>query len=358
MKAISKNKEMIVICVCIILIVIVSIFSFLSIKQLQGNARVVNYDGIVRGATQKLMKEEIMNAYNHDKGVDFTDDALIARLDGITTELETGEGENNLIVLNDKKHKDFIKEVRASWALLKEEIYNVRDGSDPNKLFEMSQDYFVLVNDTVFAAEAYSESQVQQTTRILIIVDSIFVLLIFAFLLFMVRSRRMEKRADILGRIAYVDALTKMGNRASCERKIEGLKAGTSEIELAVIMFDMNNLKLVNDYIGHQDGDKLIVTFATILDKSAKDYGFTGRYGGDEFLAIFENVSENKINEFLGKVKEEAEAYNTLKTNEIEKLSFAVGYTIGKLTETSIDDLIYEADRNMYANKREMKKNA
>jgi diguanylate cyclase (GGDEF)-like protein len=358
MKALMKNKEFIILGICIILIVLVSIFSATSIKQLQGNARVVNYDGIVRGATQKLMKEEIMNAYNVEKGVDFTDDALVSRLDGIISELQTGKGENNLIVLDDAKHKKLVKEVSQSWALLKEEIYNVRNGADPDKLFEMSQDYFVLVNDTVFAAEEYSESQVKSTTTILLIVDAIFILVILAFLLFLIRSRRMEARAAMLGKIAYVDVLTKMENRASCERKIEAIKAEPSDVDLAVLMFDMNNLKLVNDYIGHQDGDKIIVTFGKILDNTAKDYGFVGRYGGDEFIAIFEGADENRILDFLGKVKNEAEAYNSLKTNEIEKLSFAVGYTIGKMTETSIDDLIYEADRNMYANKREMKKNA
>ncbi|MDR0885555.1 MAG: GGDEF domain-containing protein [Clostridiales Family XIII bacterium] len=362
MKKIKEKKEYIIIIISIILFIGVSVLSFTSIKQLQGNARVVNFDGIVRGATQKLMKEEIMDAYNKDGDTDYTDDKLIARLDSIINELKTGKPipgaeDNKLIVLQDSAHKALIEEVSLSWASLKDELYNVRGGADPHSLFEMSQDYFVLVNDTVFAAEAFSEKQVTRTTSMIIIVNVVIILFILFAIFMIYRGQVSQRKADALGLIAYVDVLTKMNNRASCERKIDSLKDAPSSKDLAVLMFDMNNLKLTNDFLGHQGGDILITKFAHILMESAAKFGFIGRYGGDEFLAIFEDSNLNDVKGFLDLVRTGTRAYNSVKVNDIEKISFSVGHIIANQKDTSIDEMIYEADRQMYANKRKMKTN-
>ncbi|MDR0850939.1 MAG: GGDEF domain-containing protein [Clostridiales Family XIII bacterium] len=361
MKKIQKRKEYVIIFVCIALFLGVSLLSFTSIKQLQGNARVVNYDGIVRGATQKLMKEELMNAYNKDGGVNYSDDALIARLDSIINELKYGDplpgaDDNDLIVLNDEKHRNYIDQIIVKWNELKAEIYNVRDGADPHKLFDLSQEYFVLVNDTVFAAEAFSERQVNRTTTLLIGINLVIILFILIAVFLFLRSAASTRRAEALGLIAYVDPLTKMENRASCERKINGLKASPPPENIAVIMFDMNNLKLTNDFLGHQGGDRLIAKFAEALQSAAEKVGFVGRYGGDEFLAIFENADEKMVQSYLNAVQKQSGSYNSLQVNDIEKISYAAGYVIANLQDTGIDDMIYEADREMYANKRTMKK--
>jgi diguanylate cyclase (GGDEF)-like protein len=350
------KKEYLLIIVCIALFLAVSVLSFSSIQQLQGNARVVNYGGIVRGGTQKLIKEELMNSYNLTSGVDYTDDKLIERLDGIVNELITGEGPNDLIVLNDEVYLDDMNQVKELWGGLKEEIYAVRGGKDPKTLFDLSQDYFDLVNQTVFDAEDFSERQVTRITNLLIVVNSVFVILIIVSLVLVIRSFAVRRRVDTLGKIAYVDPLTGMENRASCEREIMRIKESEESKRLAVLMFDMNNLKLANDFLGHQGGDVIIAKFAEIIRVVAKDYGFIGRYGGDEFLGIFENVATSKVEEYLERINEKVAEYNSLQVNDIEKIAFAVGYELASTEDTGIDDMIFAADKAMYVNKRKMKK--
>jgi diguanylate cyclase (GGDEF)-like protein len=348
-----------VIAVSIILFLTVSILSFVSIKQLQGNARVVNYDGIVRGATQKLMKMELQSAYSG--GVDVgARDALRERLDAILHALDTGEGlteeTQNIIALQDETHSGMIKALLEKWAALKDEIQRVRGGANPETLYTMSEEYFKLANDTVFAAEDFSESQVDNTTTILLGVNAVFILFILVAVIFIVRSMAVRRRADMLGKIAYIDPLTQLENRASCERLIARYKASPPQGSVAVLMFDMNNLKLANDFLGHQGGDQIIFNFAKIIGNEAKDFGFVGRYGGDEFLAVLERADESRAEEYLQRVNSQIAAYNSLRVNDIEKISFAAGIASGTLADNEIDDLIYAADRNMYANKREMKK--
>ena len=130
--------------------------SLLSIHNLQGNARVINYTGVVRGATQRLVKEEL-------KG--HADDALIEHLDGILDELATGQGINRLIRLDDQAYQDLLASMESQWQMLKEEIMLVRQGADPENLFELSESYFQLADATVTAAELYTEKQVNQASQ-------------------------------------------------------------------------------------------------------------------------------------------------------------------------------------------------
>lgn len=348
MKKLAQKKEYIIIGIVIVLFIFVSLLSLSSINQLRGNARVVNYVGIVRGATQKLVKEEMY---------DFQDDKLIARLDTIINELITGEGPNGLTVLEDETYLGNMHQVKNHWSDLKDEIMTVRNGADKAALFDSSQEYFDLVDRTVSSAEAFSETQVQNSTNSLIIINLLFVGIILVGVVSIVRSISIRKRADMLGKIAYIDPLTQMPNRASCEREIDKYQSGKYEQELAVFMFDMNNLKLVNDMMGHQGGDRIIADFARILKTTGEEFGFVGRYGGDEFIAIIPDGTPQKAESYITRINEKVVAYNLLHINNIEKISFAADYVIGNLKSNTFEELINEADRKMYVRKRQMKEN-
>lgn len=162
MKKLWKQKEKVAFGVIIIFIAVVSVVSILSINLLQGNARVVNYAGIIRGGTQKLIKEEIMGWHYQQEDALFAensewypDDALLEKLDVIVNELLTGDGPNGLIVLRDQVYLDGMRSVAESWEGLKSDIYEVREGANPSDLFVSSQEYFGLVNDAVFLRKSF-----------------------------------------------------------------------------------------------------------------------------------------------------------------------------------------------------------
>lgn len=144
---------------------VLGFFSLMSVERLQGNARVINYAGVVRGATQKLVKKELQGK---------PDDALIARLDGIIGELLTGEGEIGLIRLNDDKFQELMGQMQVSWSQIKNEIEKVRRGEDSTALFELSEAYFDLADRTVAEAELYTERNAALAEKCYIIVIGIF----------------------------------------------------------------------------------------------------------------------------------------------------------------------------------------
>lgn len=129
---------------------VVSLIAFFTIKDLRGNARIVNYTGIVRGATQQLVKQELHGIQN---------DRLSRDLDEILRALREGSDAMRLSVLSGKEYQALLAEADSDWSALKEEIARVRSGGDGAALFEKSEAYFALANRAVYAAEAYSEEQ-------------------------------------------------------------------------------------------------------------------------------------------------------------------------------------------------------
>ena len=140
--------------------------------------------------------------------------------------------------------------------------------------------------------------------------------------------------------MAGIDSLTKLLNRQSLYQEIE-----LNENAIHVVMsIDMNELKYYNDTFGHAKGDEALATISKILRDNC---GTTRLYrvGGDEFVALYRNVSEDEINKFIEAMREELS-----KT----EYSCAFGYSMKKDT---IDEMMRIADMNMYEDKEKMKPN-
>lgn len=205
----------------------VSIFlSVLSIHDLQGNARVINYAGVVRGATQRLVKQELSGNPN---------DGLIEKLDGILEELATGEGENGLHRMEDKTFQDLVAQMQSKWGQVKEGILQVRAGGDRARLYEESEAFFDLADSTVFAAEAYSERQVKNAERTLLLLGAVFLLLCAGLAWTQARRRRALREAE-------------EKNRAESEklaRMTEDLRAPMDEISELMYVADLQTHDLL-----------------------------------------------------------------------------------------------------------------
>lgn len=108
-KIISMNKM-----VCFIAILLSSAMIFIGVlfmnsnADLQGNARVINYTGIIRGGTQRLIKQELM----YD-----SDDALITDLDDILSGLIHGDKDKNIIPIKQDEYQSILKEMEIDWRI-------------------------------------------------------------------------------------------------------------------------------------------------------------------------------------------------------------------------------------------------
>ena len=312
-------------------------------EDLQGTARVINYAGIVRGATQREVKLEIAGHQN---------DALSERLDRILTELKSGEGSNQLVSLQDKEYQHHLDVQIAYWEELKKEIEKVRRyGYEHTEIIEMSEAYFELADQTVSAAEHYSE-KIAQHIRTLEIISAVDMLLL---LLMMVRSTmvsvRISRMNKQLEKKAYLDLHTGLPNKGSCEKFFGD--AQLLQNPTAVIVYDLNDLKLVNDTQGHVSGDQYILNFARLLRASIPISDFVGRYGGDEFMAVIYDASDEKLQALQIRLAETVEQWNASHRGDGRvALSYASGWAFsGDCKQCTFVDLFNLADKNMYKNK-------
>ena len=323
----------------LMLILIVVVFlMMLQISYLQGTARVINYAGIVRGATQREVKLEIAGHQN---------DALSERLDSILTELKSGEGSNQLVSLQDKEYQHHLDVQIAYWEELKKEIEKVRRyGYEHTEIIEMSEAYFELADQTVSAAEHYSE-KIAQHIRTLEIISAVDMLLL---LLMMVRSTmvsvRISRMNKQLEKKAYLDLHTGLPNKGSCEKFFGD--AQLLQNPTAVIVYDLNDLKLVNDTQGHVSGDQYILNFARLLRASIPRSDFVGRYGGDEFILLMPHVPKETFVQRLDMIRQAVYATKVEGYPQIQ-LSVSVGGAYGV---TTVEEAIAAADKEMYKAKK------
>lgn len=162
----------------------------------------------------------------------------------------------------------------------------------------------------------------------------------------------MEQSAEakVYKKLALADEMTFLGNRRAF---LEKYHKGNPKIELVYIVMDVNNLKAVNDKLGHQKGDELIIAAAQHIKRVFGKEGYCYRIGGDEFIVILEGEKCQTVEEKIEKMLQEIKAGNQEREYALE---IAVGYARRKSPLESTEDIFRRADRNMYKNKQKMKK--
>ena len=316
-----------------------------SINNVQGNSRVINYAGIVRGSTQRLVKLEISGNPN---------DEIIDYLDSILLNLQTGSGTYNLNRLDDDAYQQKLYKLMTAFEKLKQEIYDYRENSgERSLLLSLSEEYYRLANDTVGAAENYSqgeESNLLLLETALIIILILVLSLIGTQVLLVVLTNRKNKE---LSELAYIDAATSLPNRYRCDNVIFDNKHMDGKM-YACVMFDLNNLKQTNDKYGHKAGDELIFNFAGILLSISSKNVFVGRYGGDEFIAILSDTSQDEVDALLQNIDVKIDYHNNNKSDI--PISCAYGYELTVAGDGfSLQTLLIKADEKMYNCKTKMK---
>ena len=148
------------------------------------------------------------------------------------------------------------------------------------------------------------------------------------------------------------DPLTYIRNRFAYECDINKFKNNDN---IAIVMFDLNNLKSINDNNGHYNGDKAISASARIIKESFREVGVPYRIGGDEFCVICRDTSKKNIDESLSKLTIGIDDFN--KSNKI-KIGLAFGYSFFEKNFEDINDVIENADIEMYKHKVKLKQEA
>lgn len=316
------------------------IIMMVEIRKIQGTAKVVNYAGLVRGATQREVKLEIAGNANDD---------LMAYLDDILDGLKYGDGVYDLARLPDSTYQNGLDRQIEYWTKLKSEIISAREKGYKNMdVLDMSETYFKMADKTVSAAENYSErvAGIIRIVEILSVADIIMIVMLI--IQQTIAGIRIKNSNKILEKKAYIDLQTGLPNKSKCEEMLHDYEYISEPV--GFVMFDLNNLKRTNDTYGHAVGDQLITNFARLLRNAIPSKDFVGRYGGDEFIAIITQTTKEEILLIMEEVHSTVKHFNE-NIHKVE-VSYAYGYAFSEdYSECTMKTLFNKADKHMYENK-------
>lgn len=165
------------------------------------------------------------------------------------------------------------------------------------------------------------------------------------YLVYLREASGRQKEIGTLSQVAYVDKMTGLPNRARCDDKFHELDTGN--LDFCIVSLDLNGLKFVNDNYGHDAGDRLLRSFASVMTASFGGVGLCCRMGGDEFLVVIDNITEkavrDRINHMLTLLKKLDEQDSTVKH------SAAYGFAYKhELPDGDAHDVYMLADQRMY----------
>jgi diguanylate cyclase (GGDEF)-like protein len=152
--------------------------------------------------------------------------------------------------------------------------------------------------------------------------------------------------------LATHDKMTGLYNRGFFEVEIERLKNGR-DFPMAIIYADLDNLKVVNDEFGHEEGDKYIIAASKVLKLSLRKYDILSRVGGDEFLALLPKTNEDSVRKVVNRINKRLEGLN--KARKKVKVSISVGFSVAE-KGSDLKKAIKKADKEMYKVKKTRKK--
>ena len=275
--------------------ILISLFfaALVLVGKIQGTARVVNYAGLVRGKTQRIVKLEISGT---------PEDALLGDMASYIEGLRFGSSELDLVRLDDADFQAKMTALSSEFDDLRNELILVRQrGYAETAIIAKSEHFFQTCDEATHLAEVYSQKRATALDFLekVVLADIVGLLLLFGYQIF--KALRYAAMNRILQRKVYLDEATSLHNKNKCEELLDAPDPPDGNTALCV--FDLNNLRTINNNLGHDKGDEYIRSFAEQLRLAVPSQHFVGRDGGDEFIAILYGVDWDGAQDVLRSIR-------------------------------------------------------
>jgi diguanylate cyclase (GGDEF)-like protein/PAS domain S-box-containing protein len=155
-----------------------------------------------------------------------------------------------------------------------------------------------------------------------------------------------KKEEEELKRISFTDVLTNLYNRTYFEEKAKEFLA-EEYLPVGVIMGDANGLKLVNDTLGHSQGDELLKLIAQVFKDVCRDDELIFRTGGDEYVMLIPNTTDYECEHIIKNIIKQCKNYK----HDLIDISISLGSAITDNLNKTIYDALREAEDKVYRQK-------
>lgn len=172
--------------------------------------------------------------------------------------------------------------------------------------------------------------------------------------LLQLQIERVEMLQEQLQELAVRDPLTELYNRRYLQEALalELTHPERSNLSTAILMMDSDHLKIINDKYGHKAGDDFLVYISKEIQKSIRTGDIACRYGGDEFVVVLSNVTEDIAVRRAEKLRKTIASHNIIHRNEKVSISVSIGIAMYPTHGGDGEVLLQKADQALYEAKR------
>ncbi len=325
--------------IAVLLLVIISLNGILVaflIENIEDDAKILNYSGILRGSIQRIVKLEISHTRPETLNV------LIKGIDELIKRFLNGENQVKTFTQNGD-YRWTLQLLNDNWEKLKEIINEYR--ADPTaeneaQMIQKSEELWLLANDYVLMVQSISEYKMHyfHLFFLVTVVNLILVLVIILVIKKLVR--------DKLEYSVYHDYLTGLWNRWAFEefitKKLEGLKNSS----LSLIMFDIDHFKTVNDNYGHDTGDNVLQALGQIVEDNIRKTDILCRVGGEEFMILAPETDIDAAVKLAERIRFEVGNYDFERVGQVTVSLGVTEYVKGDTRDImmkKVDEALYQA---------------
>ena len=150
---------------------------------------------------------------------------------------------------------------------------------------------------------------------------------------------------------ALTDPLTGLPNARYLSLRFdeEAARARRTDRACQVVMLDLDEFKNVNDTFGHKAGDKMLREMANIIASQLREYDFLARYGGDEFVALVQEVVGSQVDELCLRIENAVSKFSLMVgRNRFARVGISIGTATFGIDGETLDQLVIAADQKMY----------
>lgn len=168
------------------------------------------------------------------------------------------------------------------------------------------------------------------------------------------QNKELHQHREMLHYQAYHDALTGLPNRAFLYNHLEGLIEQTRlrGVPGAVFLIDVNNFKQVNDTLGHDEGDRVLKEVASAFSTLKRKEDVVGRWGGDEFMIVLENLPDEASARSLARRLHQEMRWTVSGSEGAVDMSISIGICLIPTGNEKLQAIVKKADLALYQAKR------
>jgi len=244
---------------------------------------------------------------------------------------------------------DLRRSLQSGIAVISREIYETDHGSIYAIFWPVMDDENRVIGTVGMEFDVSETENIRRQSVIYRLALSGGLLLLISVVAYLSMSRVTE---PFYKKLAYTDLLSGYENRMAFEHKLRECGDMADEGKnVTLLIFDVNNLKTINDSEGHEAGDKYLKNTADIIFDNLKGRGPLYRIGGDEYAVIFADRKESEIEDVLNSLRNE-------KRPAYKKQPFSCAFgaaTFQKGVDETLRDVFKRADEAMYEEKKRQK---